>query len=148
MKVTMHDIVDTASGAGTFKTFLAAISAAGLTATLKELGPISLFAPDDKAFDKLAPGVIDELVKPVNKSKLATILNLHMIPGMVLCGELVGKKLSLKSVNGVALLIDGGNGVTVNSARVVKADIACTNGVIHVIDRVLLPKPAATARAA
>ncbi len=148
MKTTMHDIVDTATAAGSFKTLVAAITAADLGATLKGAGPFTVFAPDDEAFAKLAPGVVDDLVKPANKAKLAAILTLHVIPGTVMSGEVVDKTLSPASVNGEMLDIDGNKGVTVNGARVVKADIACTNGVIHVIDRVLLPKPVVAAKVA
>ncbi len=148
MKTTMHDIVDTATAAGSFKTLVAAITAADLGATLKGAGPFTVFAPNDEAFAKLAPGAVEDLVKPANKAKLAAILKLHVMPGNVMAGEVAGKTLSPASVNGEALQIDGTKGVTVNGATVIQADIACTNGVIHVIDRVLMPKPVAAAKAA
>jgi uncharacterized surface protein with fasciclin (FAS1) repeats len=148
MTSTLHDIVDTAVAAGTFKTLVAAITAADLGATLKGAGPFTVFAPNDEAFAKLAPGTVDDLVKPMNKAKLVAILTLHVMPGKVMAGEVAGKTLAPASVNGEALRIDGSKGVMVNGATVVKADIACTNGVIHVIDQVLLPQPTAAAKAA
>ena len=136
----MHDIVDTAVAAGTFKTLVAAVTAAGLGDTLKSAGPFTVFAPNDAAFAKLPAGTVESLVKPENKAKLAAILTLHVLPGKVMAADVTGKKLSPKSVQGEALQVDGTSGVTVNGAKVVSADIACTNGVIHVIDTVILPK--------
>jgi uncharacterized surface protein with fasciclin (FAS1) repeats len=137
---TMQDIVDTAVAAGTFKTLVAAVTAAGLGATLKGAGPFTVFAPNDAAFAKLPAGTVEDLVKPENKAKLTAILTLHVMAGKVMAADVAGKKLSPASVNGEALHVDGNTGVTVNGAKVVSADIACTNGVIHVIDGVLLPK--------
>ena len=136
----MHDIVDTAVAAGSFKTLVAAVGAAGLADTLKSAGPFTVFAPSDDAFAKLPAGTVDDLVKPENKAKLASILTLHVMPGKVMAADVTGKSLSPASVNGEAIHVNGTNGVTVNGARVVSADIECTNGVIHVIDTVLLPK--------
>ena len=136
----MHDIVDTAVAAGTFKTLVAAVTAADLVATLKSAGPFTVFAPGDDAFAKLPAGTVEDLVKPENKAKLAAILTLHVMAGKVMAADVSGKKLSPASVNGEVLHVDGTHGVTVNGAKVVSADIACTNGVIHVIDAVLLPK--------
>jgi uncharacterized surface protein with fasciclin (FAS1) repeats len=136
----MHDIVDTAVAAGSFKTLVAAVTAAGLVDTLKSAGPFTVFAPSDDAFAKLPAGTVAELVKPENKAKLTAILTLHVMPGKVMAADVTGKKLSPASVNGEALHVDGTNGVTVNGAHVTSADIACTNGVIHVIDTVLMPK--------
>ena len=135
-----HDIVDTAVAAGSFKTLVAAVTAAGLVDTLKSAGPFTVFAPSDDAFAKLPAGTVADLVKPENKAKLTAILTLHVMPGKVMAADVTGKKLSPASVNGEALHVDGTNGVTVNGAHVTSADIACTNGVIHVIDTVLLPK--------
>ena len=135
----MHDIVDTAVAAGSFKTLVAAVTAAGLVETLKSAGPFTVFAPSDEAFAKLPAGTVTELVKPENKAKLTAILTLHVMAGKVMAADVAGKKLSPASVQGEALHVDGTNGVTVNGAKVVTADIACTNGVIHVIDTVLLP---------
>jgi uncharacterized surface protein with fasciclin (FAS1) repeats len=137
---TTHDIVDTAVAAGSFKTLVAAVTAAGLVETLKGAGPFTVFAPSDEAFAKLPAGTVDSLVLPENKAKLAAILTLHVMSGKVMAADVTGKKLSPASVNGEALHVDGTSGVTVNGAKVVTADIACTNGVIHVIDTVLMPK--------
>ena len=136
----MHDIVDTAVAAGSFKTLVSAVTAAGLADTLKGAGPFTVFAPSDDAFAKLPAGTVDDLVKPENKDKLTAILTLHVVSGAVHAADIAGKTLSPASVNGEALTVDGTDGVTVNGAKVVSADIACTNGVIHVIDAVLLPK--------
>ncbi len=136
----MHDIVDTAVAAGSFKTLVAAVTAAGLVDTLKSAGPFTVFAPTDEAFNKLPDGTVAELVKPENKAKLTAILTLHVLAGKVMAADVAGKKLSPASVQGEELHVDGTDGVTVNGAKVVSADIACTNGVIHVIDTVLLPK--------
>jgi len=136
----MHDIVDTAVAAGSFQTLVAAVTAAGLVQTLKGPGPFTVFAPNEAAFAKLPAGTVDGLVKPENKEKLAAILTLHVVPGKVMAADVSGKKLTPASVQGQSLNIDGTNGVTVNGAKVVKADIACTNGVIHVIDTVLMPE--------
>jgi uncharacterized surface protein with fasciclin (FAS1) repeats len=136
----MHDIVDTAVAAGAFKTLVAAVTAAGLVETLKGTGPFTVFAPSDEAFAKLPEGTVADLVKPENKAKLSAILTLHVMAGKVMAADVVGKKLDPATVNGEKLHVDGTHGVTVNGAKVVTADIACTNGVIHVIDTVLLPK--------
>jgi uncharacterized surface protein with fasciclin (FAS1) repeats len=138
----MKDIVDTAIAAGSFKTLAAAVTAAGLIETLKSAGPFTVFAPSDAAFAKLPAGTVADLVKPENKAKLTAILTLHVMPGKVMAADVKGKKVSPASVNGEALHVDGTNGVTVNGATVTSADIACTNGVIHVIDTVILPKAA------
>ena len=140
MATEMHDIVDTAVAAGSFKTLVSAVTAAGLVDTLKGAGPLTVFAPSDDAFAKLPAGTVDDLVKPENKDKLTAILTLHVVSGAVHAADIAGKTLSPASVNGEALTVDGTDGVTVNGAKVVSADIACTNGVIHVIDAVLLPK--------
>jgi len=140
MATETHDIVDTAVAAGSFTTLVAAVTAAGLVDTLKGAGPFTVFAPTDEAFAALPAGTVDELVKPENKDKLTAILTLHVLSGAVHAADIAGKTLSPASVNGEALDVDGTDGVTVNGAKVVSADIACTNGVIHVIDAVLLPK--------
>jgi uncharacterized surface protein with fasciclin (FAS1) repeats len=138
----MKDIVDTAVAAGSFKTLAAAVTAAGLIETLKGAGPFTVFAPSDAAFAKLPAGTVADLVKPENKAKLTAILTLHVMPGRVMAADVKGKKLAPASVNGEPLHVDGTNGVTVNGSKVTSADIACTNGVIHVIDTVILPKAA------
>ena len=140
MATELHDIVDTAVAAGSFKTLVSAVTAAGLADTLKGAGPFTVFAPTDDAFAKLPAGTVDDLVKPENKDKLTAILTLHVVSGAVHAADIAGKTLSPASVNGEALAVDGTDGVTVNGAKVISADIACTNGVIHVIDTVLLPK--------
>jgi len=135
----LHDIVDTAVANGSFTTLVAAVQAAGLVDTLKGAGPFTVFAPTDDAFAKLPDGTVADLVKPENKAKLAAILTLHVVSGKVMAADITGP-MTPASVNGEALHIDTANGVTVNGAKVVAADVACTNGVIHVIDTVLLPK--------
>ena len=135
----LHDIVDTAVAAGSFKTLVAAVTAADLGATLKSEGPFTVFAPTDDAFAKLPAGTVDELIKPENKAKLAAILTLHVLSGKVMSSDITGP-ITPTSVNGETLSIETANGVTVNGAKVVAADIEASNGVIHVIDTVLLPK--------
>ena len=133
------DIVDTAVANGSFKTLVAAVKAAGLVDTLKEKGPFTVFAPTDAAFAKLPKGTVASLLKPENKSKLVAILTHHVLAGAVASSAVIGKKLSPKTVNGTSLSIDGTKGVMVSGAKVVAADVKASNGVIHVIDRVLLP---------
>ena len=134
------DIVDTAVAAGSFKTLVAALQAAGLVDTLKSKGPFTVFAPTDEAFAKLPAGTLEDLLKPENKSKLVAILTYHVVPGEVLASQ-VTKMKSAKTVNGESLTIQVEDGaVMVDNAKVIKTDILCTNGVIHVIDSVLLPK--------
>lgn len=140
MSNTLHDIVDTAVAAGSFKTLVAAVTAAELGATLKGEGPFTVFAPSDDAFAKLPAGTVDDLVKPENKDKLVQILTLHVMSGKVMAADVAGKTLEPASVQGEALHVDGTNGVKVSGATVTKADIECTNGVIHVIDTVIMPK--------
>jgi len=134
------DIVDTAVAAGSFKTLATALAAAGLVETLKGPGPFTVFAPTDEAFAKLPAGTLESLLKPENKAKLAGILTYHVVPGKVMAAELV-KVTSEKTVNGqsVKVTVDGSK-VKINDANVIKADVAASNGVIHVIDAVLLPK--------
>lgn len=140
MTDTTHDIVDTAVAAGSFTTLVAAVTAAGLVDTLKGEGPFTVFAPSDDAFAALPAGTVDELVKPENKDKLTAILLLHVLPGQVLAADVAGQVLDPATAGGATVHVDGTDGVTVDGAKVVTADIACTNGVIHVIDAVLLPK--------
>ena len=140
MSNDMHDIVDTAVAAGTFNTLVAAVTAAGLVDTLKGAGPFTVFAPSDDAFAKLPEGTVADLVKPENKDKLTAILTYHVMAGKVMAADVAGNKLSPATVNGATLDVDGTNGVHVNGAAVTAADIECTNGVIHVIDAVLMPK--------
>jgi uncharacterized surface protein with fasciclin (FAS1) repeats len=127
--------------AGNFTTLVAAVKAAGLVDTLKGPGPFTVFAPTDAAFAALPAGTVDTLLKPENKAKLIAVLTYHVVPGRVMSSDLTGKKLDPKTVEGQTVAIDGtGSGVKVNDATVTKADIVADNGVIHVIDKVLLPK--------
>lgn len=133
------DIIDTAVANGSFKTLVAAVKAAGLVDTLKGKGPFTLFAPTDAAFSSLPEGTVANLLKPENKDKLVAILTHHVLAGAVTSKAVVGKKLSPKTVNGTSLSVDGTNGVMVSGAKVVTADVKASNGIIHVIDKVLLP---------
>ena len=133
------DIVDTAVQAGSFDTLAAALTAAGLVDTLKGAGPFTVFAPTDEAFRKLPAGTLDDLLKPQNKAKLSAILTYHVVPGKVMAKDVVSLS-SAKTVNGKELKIAVKDGkVTVDNATVTQTDIECSNGVIHVIDSVVLP---------
>jgi uncharacterized surface protein with fasciclin (FAS1) repeats len=138
------DIVDTAAGAKGFSTLVKAVQAADLVEALKGKGPFTVFAPTDEAFAKLEkahPGTIAMLLKPENKKKLVEILTYHVVPGKVLAHDVVklmdGTKV--KTLNGASLRVGNKHGVKVDNATVVKTDILCSNGVIHVIDSVILP---------
>jgi uncharacterized surface protein with fasciclin (FAS1) repeats len=134
-----RDIVDTAVAAGSFKTLAQALTAADLVGTLKGAGPFTVFAPTDDAFAKLPAGTVENLLKPENREQLRRILTFHVVPGKVTAADVVKLK-SAKAVSGDTLTIAAQAGsVSVNNARVVKTDIAATNGVIHVIDTVLIP---------
>lgn len=133
------DIVDTAVEAGQFKTLAAALKAAGLVNTLKGAGPFTVFAPTDAAFAKLPAGTVETLLKPENKDQLTAILTYHVVPGAVMASDVV-KLDEAKTVNGAAVDVTATGGkVKINDANVTKADIAASNGVIHVIDSVILP---------
>ena len=134
------DIVDTAVSAGSFETLVAAVKAAGLVDTLKGEGPFTVFAPTDEAFAKLPAGTVEDLLKPENKDKLTAILTYHVIPGKVMSGDIAGKKMMVETVQGGKLNVDATNGVKIDEATVVTADIATSNGIIHVIDTVVLPQ--------
>ena len=135
------DIVDTAVAAGSFKTLAAALGAAGLVQTLKGPGPFTVFAPTDAAFAKLPAGTVETLLKPENKAKLIAVLTYHVVPGKVMSSALAGKVTEAKTVQGQTVKIDATHGhLMVNGAMVLAADVQATNGVIHVIDAVLLPK--------
>jgi uncharacterized surface protein with fasciclin (FAS1) repeats len=135
------DIVETAVSAGTFTTLVAAVQAAGLVATLKGPGPFTVFAPTDAAFAALPAGTLNTLLKPANKAKLVAILTYHVVPGKILSSALAGKIVTPKTVEGETIDINAtGASVKVNDATVIKADVLADNGVIHVIDKVLLPK--------
>ena len=142
------DIVDTAVAAGSFKTLVAAVKAADLVDTLKGKGPFTVFAPTDAAFAKLPKATLASLLKPENKAKLAAILTYHVVPGKVLAADVKGKVQNVKTVNGASIRVNGTNGVRVNASKVTKADIETSNGVIHVIDNVLLPPAGKSAKAA
>ena len=133
------DIVDTAVSAGNFNTLVAAVQAAGLVDTLKGEGPFTVFAPTDEAFEKLPAGTVEDLLKPENKDQLVAVLTYHVIPGKVMSGDIAGKKMNVKTVQGSEISVDAMDGVKVDAANVVTADIETSNGVIHVIDQVVLP---------
>jgi uncharacterized surface protein with fasciclin (FAS1) repeats len=133
------DIVDTAVAAGSFKTLAAALKAAGLIETLKGKGPFTVFAPTDEAFAKLPAGTVENLLKPENKAQLTAILTYHVVPGAVMASQVVTLK-DAKTVNGQSVKISATGGtVMVDKAKVVKTDIKAANGVIHVIDTVMIP---------
>lgn len=134
-----QDIVDTAASAGSFETLLAAAEAAGLVDTLKGEGPFTVFAPTDDAFAALPAGTVEDLLKPENKDQLVDILTFHVVPGKVMSSDIAGKELAAETVHGGELDVNATDGVIVNGANVVQADIESSNGVIHVIDSVILP---------
>lgn len=132
------DIVDTAMGAGDFNTLVAAVKAAGLVDTLKGDGPFTVFAPTDAAFAALPEGTVETLLKPENKDQLVAILTYHVVPGKVMSTDLQDDMMAT-TVQGGKISIDLDSGVMINDASVAAADIAASNGVIHVIDKVILP---------
>jgi len=133
------DIVDTAVGAGSFTTLVAAVQAAGLVDTLKGDGPFTVFAPTDAAFAALPEGTVETLLKPENKDQLVAVLTYHVLPGKVMSADIAGQTLSPATVQGSTVDIDATSGVTIAGATVTTADIEASNGVIHVIDAVILP---------
>lgn len=133
------DIVDTATEAGDFSTLLAAAEAAGLVETLKGDGPFTVFAPTDEAFAALPDGTVDTLLLPENRDQLTSILTYHVVPGKVMSGDL-SDGMTAETVQGTEVTIGTEGGVTVNDANVVTADIEASNGVIHVIDGVIIPE--------
>lgn len=132
------DIVDTAVSAGSFETLVAAVQAAELVDTLKGEGPFTVFAPTDAAFAALPEGTVEDLLKPENKGQLVAVLTYHVVPGKVMSGDL-SDGMTAATVQGGDVTIDLDSGVMVNDANVVQADIETSNGVIHVIDKVILP---------
>ncbi|MDO9639356.1 MAG: fasciclin domain-containing protein [Pseudotabrizicola sp.] len=132
------DIVDTAVGAGTFTTLVAAVTAAGLVDTLKGEGPFTVFAPTDEAFAALPAGTVDSLLLPENLEQLTAILTYHVVPGAVMSTDLT-EGMTAATVNGADVTITLDGGAKVNGATITTADIAASNGVIHVIDTVLMP---------
>ncbi|MEM8803609.1 MAG: fasciclin domain-containing protein [Pseudomonadota bacterium] len=133
------DIVDTAVDAGSFSTLVAAVQAAELVDTLKGDGPFTVFAPTDEAFAALPEGTVEELLKPENKDQLVAILTYHVVPGKVMSTDL-SDDMAATTVQGTDVIIDLDDGVKVEEATVVSADIETSNGVIHVIDKVILPE--------
>ena len=139
--VETKDIVDTAVGAGQFTTLVAAVQAAGLVETLKGPGPFTVFAPTDAAFAALPAGTVEDLLKPENKAKLTAILTYHVLPAEVMSSAIGATATDVATVEGKTVKVDGSTAgkVMVNDATVVTADVDASNGVIHVIDKVLLP---------
>lgn len=137
------DIVDTAVASKQFPTLVAAVQAAGLVEALKGEGPFTVFAPTEEAFRKLPKGTLESLLKPENKAKLAAILKYHVVPGKIMASDVMKLKngTDVKTLLGQSIKVKNSHGVKVNNAKVIKTDIACSNGVIHVIDTVLVPKP-------
>ena len=134
------DIVDTAVSAGQFNTLVAAVEAADLVTTLKGDGPFTVFAPTDEAFAALPEGTVENLLKPENKEQLISVLTYHVVAGKIMSSDIAGTTAMVESVQGSELDVNATNGVTVDGATVVTADIETDNGVIHVIDRVVLPQ--------
>ncbi|TMM52299.1 fasciclin domain-containing protein [Sulfitobacter sabulilitoris] len=133
------DVVDTAIDAGNFTTLVAAVEAAGLVDTLKGEGPFTVFAPTDEAFAALPEGTVEDLLKPENKDQLVSILTYHVVPGAVMSSDL-SDGMEAATVQGGNLMVDLSDGVKVNGATVTTADIEASNGVIHVIDTVIIPE--------
>ena len=134
------DIVDTAVSAGQFNTLVAAVEAADLVTTLKGDGPFTVFAPTDEAFAALPEGTVENLLKPENKDQLIAVLTYHVVPGKIMSSDIAGTATMVESVQGSELDVNATDGVTVDGATVVTADIETDNGVIHVIDRVVFPQ--------
>lgn len=134
-----QDIVDTAIAAGQFGTLVAAVQAAELVDVLKGDGPFTVFAPSDEAFAALPAGTVENLLKPENKDQLVAILTYHVVPGKIMSADIAGKTAEVTTVQGSDISVNAMNGVMVDSATVVVADIEADNGVIHVIDQVVMP---------
>ncbi len=133
------DIVETAVAAGPFNTLVAAVKAAGLVETLKGEGPFTVFAPTDDAFEKLPAGTVEELLKPENRDKLTAVLTYHVVPGKLMAADVVNTK-SAKTLQGQSVRFEVKEGqAMIDNARIIKTDIATSNGVIHVLDTVILP---------
>lgn len=134
-----QDIVDTAIAAGQFNTLVAAVQAAGLVDVLKGDGPFTVFAPTDEAFAALPEGTVENLLKPENKEQLVAVLTYHVVSGKIMSADIADTQTEVASVQGSELSVNATDGVKVDDANVVSADIETTNGVIHVIDQVVLP---------
>ena len=134
------NIVETAVQAGSFNTLVAAVQAADLVDVLSGEGPFTVFAPTDEAFAALPEGTVESLLQPENRDDLVAILTYHVIPGAVMSSDISGQMLDVETVQGSTVSIDATSGVTVDNASVVSADIVASNGVIHVIDAVILPE--------
>ena len=134
------DIVDTAAANGSFNTLVTAVKAADLVDTLKGKGPFTVFAPTDDAFAKLPDGTVEDLLKPENKDKLVAILTYHVVPSKIMAADIAGKKTEAKTVEGSKLSVDATSGVKIDDASVTTPDVGASNGVIHIIDTVLMPK--------
>lgn len=134
------DIVDVAVEAGSFETLVAAVQAAGLVETLKGEGPFTVFAPTDEAFAALPAGTVESLLLPENRDQLVAVLTYHVIPGAVMASDIAGKALNVDTVQGAPIAVNAtGGSVLINDATVISADVKASNGVIHVIDQVILP---------
>jgi uncharacterized surface protein with fasciclin (FAS1) repeats len=139
-KATGPNIVETAVSAGSFQTLVAAVQAAGLADTLSGEGPFTVFAPTDEAFAKLPEGTVANLLKPENRAQLQAVLTYHVVSGRVMSSDIAGKQLEAASVQGSTIRVNAMNRtVRVNEANVIQADVVASNGVIHVIDQVILP---------
>lgn len=138
-EMASKDIVDTAIDAGQFTTLVAAVDAAGLVDTLKGDGPFTVFAPTDEAFAALPAGTVENLLLPENRDQLVAVLTYHVVPGKVMSADIAGQSLQVASVEGSELSVDATDGVSVDAATIITADIEASNGVIHVIDQVVLP---------
>ena len=134
------DIVDTAIAAGDFTTLVAAVQAAGLVDTLRSDGPFTVFAPTDDAFAALPEGTVDALLLPENRDTLVAILTYHVVPSEIMSSDIAGQTATVATVQGSTLAVDATSGVMINEANVITADVDASNGVIHVIDAVLLPQ--------
>jgi uncharacterized surface protein with fasciclin (FAS1) repeats len=141
------DIIDVAVGAGSFNTLAAALTAAGLVDTLKGAGPFTVFAPTDAAFAKLPAGTVENLLKPENRAQLVSVLTYHVVPGNIRANQLLGKVTPATTVQGARVSVNGQGGrVRANGVNVISADVGASNGVIHVIDTVLMPPAPRRAR--
>ena len=139
-KTDMHgDIVEVAAADGRFTTLVAAIEAAGLVETLQGEGPFTVFAPTDEAFAALPEGTVEDLLKPENRDTLVAVLTYHVVPGKVMSSDIAGQEMEVATVQGSTVEIDAMDGVMVDGAHVIIADVDASNGVIHVIDAVIMP---------